>query len=141
VTSRRLVGLLAVLSALSTTATVLSPVLRDWPLLLAGLSPRAPFLYLAAGSTPLPVFVAIATARLVLADPISYALGRRHGAARVPRWVQRTVGTVGLGAVLLKPNGSVLAAAGATGMRWRWVLLADLAGTVAYVVGLHTVAA
>jgi hypothetical protein len=140
VTSRRLVGLLALLSATSTAATVLFPFLRAWPLLLAGLSPRVPFLYLAAHDTPLPLFVLVATARLVIADPVSFALGRRHGAARVPRWVKRLVGAIGLGAVALKPNGSVLAAAGAGGLRWRWVLLADIAGTVTYVVGLHTVA-
>lgn len=139
-TSRRLVGLLVALSATSTTATLLTPLLIRWPLVLAGLSPRVPFLVLAAGSVPFPVFVAIATARLFVADPINYVLGRRHGAERVPRWVQRGVATVGLVAVAVKPNGAVLAAAGASGMCWRKVFAVDVIGTVVYLAALHNVA-
>ena len=140
-TTRWLVGLLAVLSATSTTATALTPVLVHWPLVLAGLAPRAPFLFLAAGHTPFSVFLVVATARLLVADPIHYALGRRHGADRVHPRIQRAVGRVGLVAVALKPNGPVLAAAGAGRLDARWVMLADVFGTVLYVLAIHRVAA
>ena len=139
-TTRRLVGLLAALTAASTTATACTPLLLRWPLLLIGLAPRAPFLFLAAGHTPFSVFLVVATARLLVADPIHYALGRRHGADRVHPRIQRAVGRVGLLAVALKPNGPVLVAAGAGRLDPRLVLVADVAGTLLYLLAIHRVA-
>ena len=140
-TSRRLVVLLAALSAASTTATAMTPFLLRWPLVLAGLSPRVPFLLLAAGHSPFVLFLIVATARLLVADPIHYALGRRHGADRIAPRIQRVVGRFGLAAVAVKPVGPVLAAAGATRLDPKLVFIADLAGTVAYLVAIHRVVA
>lgn len=136
-TTRRLLLALGVLSVVSWTATLLTPLLAAWPLALAGLSPRLPFLLLASDSAPLPVFLAVGTARLMLADPIHHALGLRHGATRVPPRIQGWVGRFGLLAVAAKPNGLVMSAAGAGGLGLRAVLVADVVGTVAYLLVLR----
>lgn len=137
-TTTRLLAALGLLTAVSTGATLLSPALAaEQPLLLAGLSPRVPFLALAAGDSPLPLFLLVGLGRLLLADPIHYALGRRHGAHRVGARVQRVVGRFGLVAVAIRPNGPVLAAAGAGHLRPGPVLVADVAGTVAYLLLLR----
>jgi hypothetical protein len=70
---------LAVLSLVSATGTLAAPALRGNPLLLMALSPRLPFLVLAARRIgPVP-FVVVGTARLCLADPFHFRLGRRLG--------------------------------------------------------------
>jgi hypothetical protein len=83
----------------------------------------------------------VATARLLVADPIHYALGRRHGADRIAPRIQRAVGRFGLAAVAVKPNGAVLAAAGATRLDPKLVFAADLVGTLVHLALLHRVAA
>lgn len=138
-TTAGLLAALALLTALSTGATLLSPALAaDQPLLLAGLSPRVPFLALAAADTPLPLFLLVGLGRLVLADPIHYVLGRRHGAHRVGPRIQRVVGRLGLAAVAIRPNGPVLAAAGAGRLAPAGVVAADVTGTVAYLLLLRS---
>jgi hypothetical protein len=70
---------LAVLSVVSAGATLAAPALRGNPLLLMALTPRLPFLVLAARRIgPVP-FVAVGTVRLCLADPFHFRLGRRLG--------------------------------------------------------------
>lgn len=81
--SRRFVAPVAALSAVSAAATAASPLLLSWPLLLVALTPRLPFLVLAAAEVPLLPFLAVATIRLALVDPWYFALGRRRGPAVV----------------------------------------------------------
>jgi hypothetical protein len=140
---------LAVLSVVSVAGTVAAPLLRGNPLLLIALSPRLPFLLLAAPRIGLAPFVVIGTARLCLADPLHFRLGRRlapttdgGGWHRPGRWFARLAGhrlarpASGV-AVALRPNGRNLALAGAVGLRAGLVAALDLGGTVLYLVALH----
>ena len=136
---------LALLSFVSTAGTVAAPALRAQPLLLIALSPRLPFLVLAAPRAGLIPFLLIGTVRLCIADPFHFLLGRRllaPGRARSGRLAARIVGhrlarPASAAAVVLRPNGRHLALAGAVGLRPRVVVALDLAGTVVYLAGLH----
>jgi hypothetical protein len=128
---------LAVLTVVSTAATVCAPVLGRWPMFLALLSPRIPFLLLAAHSAPLPVFLALGTARACLADPFSYLLGRRLAGDGAPRgWITRAFDRYGthaaFAAVLVRPIGRHLFAAGAVRAHPVVVAVADVVSTVAF---------
>lgn len=136
---------LAILSLVSAGGTLAAPVLHGrYPLLLVALSPRLPFLLLAVPHVGFVPFVLIGTARLCLADPFHFRLGRSLGWLRQGkgRLAQRLVGhrwarPATAVAVVLRPNGRHLALAGAVGLR-TWVVVAlDVVGTVAYLAGLH----
>ncbi len=140
---------IAVCSAVSALSTAVSPALLGSPLLLVVLSPRLPFLALAAAGTPAPVFVLVASARLLVTDPLYFVLGRRHGAAAAAFVAGRLgrCGNLALRcaplAVLLRPVGRHLVLAGAGRSRVWLVVVADLVGTLAYVLavsaGTHAV--
>ncbi len=141
----RLVAPLLALSAVSGAGTLGAPWLADWPLLLVGLSPRLPFLAVAAHHVgPVP-FLVVGTFRLCAGDPFHFLLGRRlAGAApdQAPRrWARfvhrpnsRRAAAV---AVLVRPIGRHLALAGATGVPGPVVVLLDLAGTLAYLAAVR----
>ena len=135
---------LALLSLVSTIATLGAPALRAKPLLLMALSPRLPFLALAAPQVGLIPFMVVGTVRLCLADPFHFRLGRRLASTGCTggRLGARLVGhrlarPASAAAVVLRPNGRHLALAGAVGLRTSVVVALDLAGTVLYLVGLH----
>jgi hypothetical protein len=141
---------LAVLSVVSAAGTVAAPALRGNPLLLIALSPRLPFLVLASQRIGLAPFVVIGTARLCLADPFHFRLGRRlagggpAGGRTGRRWFAGLAGhrlarPASGTAVLVRPNGRNLALAGAVGLRAAVVAALDLSGTVLYLVALHGV--
>jgi hypothetical protein len=149
--ARALAGL-AVLSAVSAAGTVAAPGLWDRPLLLVALSPRLPFLLHASGSTSWWALAPVALVRLLVADPLHYALGR-HGAVvgrrlrwparlrdgRAHRLGARLAALVGRSLpvlVLVRPVGRHVAAAGAARTPPGLVALADVAGTVAYLVAV-----
>lgn len=146
--AHHLVVPLLVLSALSAAGTLASPwLLRGSPVLLMVLSPRLPFLALAAPKVGVIPFVVMGTARLCLGDPFHFLIGRRLGTrpgagSRVPglarlmghartRWVVA-------GAVLVRPIGRHVALAGASGVPSGVVVGLDIAGTLVYLVGVHT---
>lgn len=171
-TTVELVVPLAVLSLVSVLGTAAAPVLWDDPLLLVALSPRLPFLMLAGPRTGWLLFMVVGTARLCLADPLHFRLGRRvaarSGAVGGPRrarlrrnsaipgvrWRRRPdlsrlcgrvaghplARPVAALLVVLRPNGRHLALAGAVGLRGPFVLALDLAGTAAYLAGVHRAA-
>lgn len=143
---------LALLSCVSAIGTVAAPALRARPLLLVALSPRLPFLVLAAPRVGLIPFLVIGTVRLCLADPFHFRLGRRlatpprrrgrrGGQSRLVARIagHRLARPVSAVAVVLRPNGRHLALAGAVGLRPSAVIALDLAGTVLYLAGLHGV--
>jgi hypothetical protein len=138
-----LVAAIAVLSAVSAAATAVSPALLGSPLLLVALSPRLPFLVLAAAGTSPVVFVLVAATRLLVADPLYFALGRRHGVAALALLTGRLGRVTGLAlrcaplAVLLRPVGRHIALAGAGRSRLWLVAAADVIGTLAYVLAVE----
>ena len=127
---------------MSATGTLAAPWLRKTPLILITLSPRLPFLALAASQVGLVPFLAVGTVRLCLADPFHFLLGRRlRFAMRLPgtgliggRTVSRQAAAV---AVLVRPVGRHLALAGALGLRTRVVMTLDVASTLVYLIGIH----
>ncbi|MEJ7844567.1 MAG: hypothetical protein WKF93_02905 [Acidimicrobiales bacterium] len=142
--SRRFVAPVAALSAISAAATAASPLLLSWPLLLVALTPRLPFLVLAAAEVPLLPFLAVATLRLALVDPWYFALGRRRGPAvidllgRRARWAVRLASRAAWLLVLARPVGRHLVLAGAGPARGWVIAVADAAGTLAFLVTVHT---
>ena len=135
---------LAILSAVSAAGTLAAPVLQSRnPLLLMALSPRLPFLLLAIPRVGFLPFMAVGTARLCLADPFQFRLGRQLGSLRhsrsrfAPRLVGHPWARPASAAVALRPNGRHLALAGAVGLRTSVVVVLDVAGTVLYLAGLH----
>jgi hypothetical protein len=71
---------LALLSLVSMAGTLAAPALRASPLLLMAVTPRLPFLALAAPEVGLIPFLAVGTVRLCVADPFHFRLGRRLAA-------------------------------------------------------------
>lgn len=139
-------GPLGVLTAASWIGTVSAPALAATsPLALAALSPRLPFLVVAASAAPLPAFLGVGLARLVAADPVHYVIGRDgrgwlsgRGRLRSPlahpgaHRVREALRAQGLVVVALRPTGIVLCGAGAAGLRARSVAVADVVGTTGY---------
>lgn len=139
-------GPLGVLTGASWIGTVTAPTLAvSAPLVLMALSPRLAFLLVAAGAVPAPVFFGVALARLVAADPSHYLIGRTGGGFVTKRAgshsplveqfldrVRQAVRSRGLVVVALRPNGLVLGAAGAFGLRPLPVAVADISGTCCY---------
>ena len=139
--ARRFLLPLAVLTVISTAGTAAAPSLSDQPLVLVALSPRLTFLTLAADKVALVPFLAVGLIRLCLADPFHFALGRRHGAGamkRIPTWLRSMAGRSIPLLVFLRPNGTNLAIAGASPTNRLHVALADVVGTAAYLVIIHT---
>ena len=142
---------LAGLSVVSMVGTAASPALLHWPLLLVVLSPRLLFLTMAATEVHWVPFLLVATARLCLADPFHHRLGQVCGASAVKRLpgplrrlaersttLQRPLAAV---AVVVRPNGPILAWAGSQGLSIRVVQALAVAGTLAYLVALRAGAA
>jgi hypothetical protein len=139
---------LLALSAVSAAGTVAAPWLWNAPLVLMTLSPRLPFLALAAPRVGLVPFLVVGTVRLCLGDPFHYLLGRRlrlatrpvslPGARLFSRFSRRaTPRRAAAVAVLMRPIGRHLALAGATGLESRIVITLDVAGTLVYLIGVH----
>jgi hypothetical protein len=140
--TRALVIPLALFSVVSLVATAASPWLIHHPLLLIALSPRVAFLAVAATKVPLIPFLVIGGMRLALADPIHYLLGARfglrsdgNGSGR--RWIRALGAPAAIGAVLCWPNGRHLFLAGALRSRVAWIVVADAAGTIVYLLALR----
>ena len=138
--ARRLLLPLAVLTIVSTAGTAAAPTLTHQPLVLMALSPRLAFLTLAAKDTAFVPFLVVGLIRLCLADPFHFALGRRHGTRALDRLARfklltsiRNMTRHGVPVlVFLRPNGTNLAIAGASPTNKLHVALADVAGTLAY---------
>ena len=150
--ARRLVLPLAVLTAISSLGTLAAPglIAGDQSLLLVALSPRLSFLAIAAPQTALVPFLVVAGIRLCLADPFHFFLGRRHGAGAITRlagrhrWLAKATTAAARSIpvlVFLRPNGTNLAIAGASRHSPVQVAVADLVGTLVYLLLIHQVGA
>lgn len=146
-----LLGPLVALSVLSAVGTGSSAVLiQTSPLLLIMMTPRVPFMIVAAQHTSFPVFVAAASLRLLAGDPFHYGIGRTYGAqalqwtqARLPftrrlaSITERLMSRFGVFVVAVRPHGPVLMMAGITGLRPVRVFGAAIIGTVVYSAGVY----
>ncbi len=141
-----LVGMVAI-GAMAATGAALTPsLLAHQPLLLIALNPSIPHLITLAPSTEWPAFVAVAVARLLLSDPLYYALGRWFGPDAVT-WASRKSGPMSSVALSLErsfarwgslmvfmlPYGMFCILAGAAGMSRRRFWTLNLLGTITLV--------
>ncbi|MEI8398123.1 MAG: hypothetical protein WCG33_03150 [Actinomycetes bacterium] len=136
---------ISVISIVSGIGTVLSPALFKAPLVLSLLSPRIPFLILAAGKTNPILFVMLIGIRLSITDWHWFDLGRRHGrqlamksrlTRKILMWSPRAqkVGVVALLAV--RPISRHLLLSGMVGMKSRTVAIIDVVSTVVFLVAI-----
>ncbi len=136
---------ISAISIISGIGTVLSPALFKASLILSLLSPRLPFLLLAAGGTNPFLFVTLIGIRLSITDWHWFDLGRRRGrelamksriSRRILLWNPRAqkVGVVALLAV--RPISRHLLLSGMVGMKSRDVAIIDIVSTVVFLVAI-----
>jgi len=136
---------ISVISIVSGIGTVLSPALFKAPLVLSLLSPRIPFLVLAAGKTNPLLFVTLIGIRLSITDWHWFDLGRRHGRelamkSRISRkilmWNPRAqkFGVVAL--LAIRPISRHLMLSGMVGMKSRDVAIIDIVSTIVFLVAI-----
>ena len=136
---------ISAISVVSAIGTVLSPALFKAPLVLSLLSPRLPFLVLAAGGTNPVLFVALIGLRLSITDWHWFDLGRRRGRdlamkSRISRkilmWNPRAqkVGVVAL--LAIRPISRHLLLSGMVGLKLRTVAFIDVISTVVFLVAI-----
>jgi len=136
---------ISAISVVSAIGTVLSPALFQMPLVLSMLSPRLPFLVLAAGGTNPVLFVTLIGLRLSITDWHWFDLGRRRGRdlamkSRISRkillWNPRAqkIGVMALLAV--RPISRHLLLSGMVGMKSRDVAIIDIISTVVFLVAI-----
>jgi hypothetical protein len=136
---------ISAISVISAIGTVLSPALFQLPLVLSMLSPRLPFLVLAAGGTNPVLFVTLIGLRLSITDWHWFDLGRRRGRdlamkSRISRkilmWNPRAqkVGVVAL--LAIRPISRHLLLSGMVGLKLRTVAIVDIISTVVFLVAI-----
>ena len=136
---------ISAISVVSAIGTVLSPALFQMPLVLSMLSPRLPFLVLAAGGTNPVLFVTLIGLRLSITDWHWFDLGRRRGRdlamkSRISRkilmWNPRAqkVGVVAL--LAIRPISRHLLLSGMVGLKSRTVAVIDIISTVVFLVAI-----
>jgi membrane protein DedA with SNARE-associated domain len=146
-----LVALLALIGAASFVGDAMSPVLlRQNRLALVALTPRSAYVVAAARDAPFPLLLLVSVARLGVADPVHFVLGREAGPAvlaraqrtrvlgRVARRLPSTPGHLWLSAVAISPTAKTMVVAGGLGLPAGRVAVANLAGTVARVLVVWT---
>ena len=134
---------ISAVSIISAVGTILSPALFKLPFLLAMLSPRIPFLLLAAGGTNPILFVGLIGARLSVTDWHYFDLGRRHGRdlamkTRITRRIMELNPQVQKTAVLallaFRPISRHLMLSGIVGIKSRTVAVVDVVSTIVFLV-------
>jgi len=136
---------ISAISIISAVGTVLSPALFKAPLILSLLSPRLPFLLLAAGGTNPVLFVTLIGIRLSITDWHWFDLGRRRGRelamkSRISRkilmWNPRAQKLGVMALLAVKPISRHLLLSGMVGMKSRDVAIIDVISTVAFLVAI-----
>ena len=136
---------ISAISVVSAIGTVLSPALFQMPLVLSMLSPRLPFLVLAAGGTNPVLFVTLIGLRLSITDWHWFDLGRRRGRdlamkSRISRKIllcnprAQKVGVVDL--LAIRPISRHLLLSGMVGLKLRTVAFIDVISTVVFLVAI-----
>jgi membrane protein DedA with SNARE-associated domain len=133
---------IVILTVMSLVGTFGMAAFSNHPLLLIFLSARLPFLALASTRLGFFPFLVVSFIRLSLADPFHFRIGRRLGTeigselspAPTRHPGARSILRFGLlGTVFMAPIGRHLMAAGASKLRVRHVIVADVLGTLVYV--------
>jgi membrane protein DedA with SNARE-associated domain len=118
-------------------------LLNDAPLLLLVCNPRLRNLILVAPETDAIPYVLVASARLLISDPLFYIFGKRYGDVAI-RWMERQLGRgaapvlwfermfrkAGYVMIAVLPNNWICLLAGATGIAWMPFLIVNVVGTV-----------
>lgn len=136
---------ISAISIISAIGTVLSPALFQMPLVLSLLSPRLPFLVLAAGGTNPFLFVTLIGIRLSITDWHWFDLGRRRGrdlamksrlSRKILLWNPRAqkVGVIAL--LAFRPISRHLLLSGMVGLKLRTVAFIDVISTVVFLVAI-----
>jgi hypothetical protein len=136
---------ISAISVVSAIGTVLSPALFQMPLVLSMLSPRLPFLVLAAGGTNPVLFVTLIGLRLSITDWHWFDLGRRRGRdlamkSRISRkilmWNPRAQKLGVMALLAVRPISRHLLLSGMVGMKSRDVAIIDVISTVVFLVAI-----
>ena len=136
---------ISAISVVSAIGTVLSPALFQMPLVLSMLSPRLPFLVLAAGGTNPVLFVTLIGLRLSITDWHWFDLGRRRGRdlamkSRISRkilmWNPRAQKLGVMALLAVRPISRHLLLSGMVGMKSRDVAIIDIISTVVFLVAI-----
>ena len=136
---------ISAISVVSAIGTVLSPALFKAPLILSLLSPRLPFLVLAAGGTNPVLFVTLIGLRLSITDWHWFDLGRRRGRdlamkSRISRkilmWNPRAQKLGVMALLAVRPISRHLLLSGMVGMKSRDVAIIDVISTVVFLVAI-----
>ncbi|MCA9647903.1 MAG: VTT domain-containing protein [Polyangiaceae bacterium] len=145
-----LFGMVA-LGVVATTGAALTPsLLAHQPLLLIAMNPSIPHLITVAPATEWSAFIGVAVLRLMLADPLYFAMGRWFGVDGV-QWAERRAGRWsaysrllegafsrwGSLLVFLSPYGIVCLLAGASGMSLKRFWGLNFLGTLSLVLVLR----
>jgi membrane protein DedA with SNARE-associated domain len=135
---------LAVLTAVGYLGDAFSPTLIDSaPLVLLGSSARLRNMLLVSPQVDAVPFFVVAVARLVIADPLFFAFGRKYGdvairwmehklgsGATVVLWMERGFKKAAWPMIALMPNNWICLLAGATGLGWVPFLIVNIGGTM-----------
>jgi hypothetical protein len=136
---------ISAISVVSAIGTVLSPALFQMPLVLSMLSPRLPFLVLAAGGTNPVLFVTLIGLRLSITDWHWFDLGRRRGRdlamkSRISRkilmWNPRAQKVSVIALLAFRPISRHLLLSGMVGLKSRTVAFIDIISTVVFLVAI-----
>ena len=136
---------ISAISVVSAIGTVLSPALFQMPLVLSMLSPRLPFLVLAAGGTNPVLFVTLIGLRLSITDWHWFDLGRRRGRdlamkSRISRkilmWNPRAQKLGVMALLAVRPISRHLLLSGMVGLKSRTVAIIDIISTVVFLVAI-----
>jgi membrane protein DedA with SNARE-associated domain len=118
-------------------------LLKRAPLLLLACSARLRNLVLVSPSVDAAPFFVVGVARLVVADPLFFAFGRKYGDSAI-RWMEQRLGSgakpvlwmermfkkAAWPMVALLPNNWICLLAGAAGLRWGPFLAVNIGGTM-----------
>ena len=135
---------LAILTIVGYVGDAFAPtLLKRAPLLLLACSARFRNLVLVSPSVDAAPFFVVGVARLVIADPLFFAFGRRYGdsairwmeqrlgpGAKPVLWMERMFKKAAWPMVALLPNNWTCLLAGAAGLRWAPFLAVNVGGTI-----------
>jgi membrane protein DedA with SNARE-associated domain len=152
---RLVVGLLAVLVTMSIAGDLLTTTLADThPLLLITLNSRIRILVLTTNELDALSYYGVATARLLVSDPLFFTIGMWYGDGAI-RWVERKSPSWGdmlrmfergfskaaYALVFAAPNNIICLLAGASGMAPLAFVLLNVSGTFARLYAIRVLGA